>query len=94
MNALWGTLSDKNNPLLERNAADGRLFYLPGKFRPDGAFDYLSHPMDPHRPYVEVMAGVHNIFKVLHVEYVRRLTYLSRPGTDKWGVRVMLKMRF
>lgn len=94
VNALWGTLSDKNNPLLERNAADGRLFYLPGKFRPDGAFDYLSHPMDPHRPYVEVMAGVHNIFKVLHVEYVRRLTYLSRPGTDKWGVRVMLKMRF
>ena len=94
VNALWGTLSSKNNPLLEKNAGDGRLFYFPGKFQSDGTFSYLSQPMDSHRPYVEVMAGVHNIFKVLHVEYVRRLTYLSRPDTQKWGVRIMLRMRF
>ena len=50
--------------------------------------------MDPKVPYVEVSAGLHNIFKVLRVEYVRRLTYLDRPGTDKWGVRVALDFSF
>ena len=39
---LWGTLTDRNNPLLERNAGDGRLFYFPGKFDKDGNYQYLS----------------------------------------------------
>lgn len=93
-NVLWGMLTDKNNPLLERNAGDSRLYYFPGHFNADGTFSYLSSPMDRHTPYVEVFAGIHNIFKILHVEYVRRLTYVDRPDTDKWGIRLMMRITF
>ena len=50
--------------------------------------------MDKKKPYVEVVAGIHNIFKLLHIEYVRRLTYLDDPQTKKWGVRQMLRVKF
>lgn len=92
VNTLWGTLTDKNNPLLERNAADGRLFYFPGSYV-DGNFEYASRVISPRKPYVEVIAGVHNIFKVLHVEYVRRLDYLY-PGTRRWGIRGVFRATF
>ena len=94
VNVLWGTLSDKNNPFLEENAGDSRLFYFPGNFNEDGSFDYLSTVMNKKKPYVEVIAGIHNIFKVFHVEYVRRLTYTERPDTQKWGIRFMFRVTF
>lgn len=50
--------------------------------------------MDKNKPYFEVVAGIHNIFKILHVEYVRRLNYLDNPDIDKWGIRIMLRMTF
>lgn len=93
-NVLWGTLSSKNNPFLEKNASDARLFYFPGTWNADGQYEYLSTVMDPKKPYVEVIAGIHNIFKLIHVEYVRRLTYLDRPGTDRWGIRFMVRVTF
>lgn len=93
-NVLWGTLTDKNNPLLEKNANDNRLFYFPGHFNPDGTFTSQSAVLDSKKPYVEVVAGIHNIFKVVHVEYVRRLTYTERPDTQKWGIRFMFRVTF
>lgn len=93
-NVLWGSLSSKNNPFLPKNANDSRLYYFPGHFNADGTFEYLSTVMDRKTPYVEVIAGIHNIFKVFHIEYVRRLTYLERPGTDKWGIRFMFRVTF
>ena len=93
-NMLWGTLTDKNNPFLTKNAGDSRLFYFPGEFRKDGTFKYQSRVMDKNKPYFEVVAGIHNIFKILHVEYVRRLNYLDNPDIDKWGIRIMLRMTF
>ncbi|MBQ2268985.1 MAG: carboxypeptidase-like regulatory domain-containing protein, partial [Bacteroidaceae bacterium] len=90
-NVLWGTLSSKNNPFLEKNAGDARLFYFPGTFDAEtGTYDYLSHVMDKKTPYVEVVAGIHNIFKLFHIQYVHRLTYVDRPDTQKWGIRFML----
>jgi len=93
-NVLWGTLSSKNNPFLEKNATNSRLFYFPGHFNADGSFDYLSTVMDKKTPYVEVIAGIHNIFKLFHVEYVRRLTYIDDPDTQKWGIRFMFRITF
>ena len=84
VNVLWGALSDKNNPFLAQNAASNVLMLFP-----DGC-----HVMDSHRPYVEVVAGVHNIFKLIHVEYVRRLTYLDLPTSEKWGLRYTFRMTF
>lgn len=92
-NVLWGTLTDKNNPFLPQNAGDHRLLYFPGSLQGDGLFSPLSRVMDKKTPYVEVVAGIHNIFKIFHVEYVRRLTYLS-PGTKRWGIRGMFRLTF
>ena len=93
VNMLWGTLSSKNNPYLAKNLNDPRLLYFPGEFQPDGNFKSLSHVMDKDKPYVEVMAGIHNIFKIFHIEYVRRLNY-KYPGTQKWGIRGMFRLTF
>ena len=46
------------------------------------------------KPYMEISVGIYNIFKLLHIEYVRRLNYLDIPGTKKDGVRFMIMMIF
>ena len=91
---LWGELSDKNNPFLEENQNDDVLMMFPGHYRADGVFEYSSAVLDPKKPYVEVCAGIHNIFKLLHVEYVRRLNYKNLPTANKWGVRLMIRTVF
>ena len=80
---VWGHLTDKNNPYLEKNQRDGRLFKFPKN----------SHVMND-TPYWECVAGVHNIFKFFSVEYVRRLTYLNNNNIDKWGIRFGFMMSF
>lgn len=92
-NLLWGTLTDKNNPFLAENRGDADLFYFPGHFERDGRFVYNSRVMNPRVPYVELIVGVHNIFKVFHVEYVRRLNYLE-ADTQKWGIRFLFRASF
>ena len=81
---LWGDLTDKNNPLLPENVDDSELWQFPQG----------SYVMDPKRPYVELVAGVHNIFKLLHVEYVKRLNYKYLPTAHKDGIRFMVRMTF
>lgn len=93
VNLLWGKLTDKNNPLLEKNQGSSRLFYLPGNFKPDGSYESISHVMG-NKPYVEAAVGVSNIFKLFHFEVVRRLTYTDLPGVKKWGWRVLFDMSF
>ncbi len=84
INMLWGDLSDKNNPFLAQNAGSDRLMYFP-----EGC-----HVMDPNRPYMELVVGIHNIFKLIHVEYVRRLNYLELPTSEKQGVRFIFRLTF
>ena len=91
---LWGELTDKNNPFLEQNKEDKVLMNFPGHYREGGYYDYSSNVMNPHIPYVEITAGIHNIFKLLHVEYVRRLNYNHLPTANKWGIRLMIRTVF
>lgn len=91
---LWGTLTDKNNPFLEQNRYDNTLMMFPGHYDMNGGYQYSSNVMDPKKPYVEITAGIHNIFKLLHVEYVRRLNYNELPTANKWGVRLMIRTVF
>lgn len=93
VNVLWGALSDKNNPATS-NYADKDLFYFPGHFLADGSYESNTCMMDPDKPYVELRFGIHNIFKLFHVEYVRRLTYLDNPDINKDGVRFMFRVTF
>lgn len=81
---LWGTLTDKNNPTLAANAGDGTLMEFP-----EG-----SYIMDNKRPYIELIAGIHNIFKIIHIQYVHRLNYNHLPTATKNGVRLMMRLTF
>ena len=80
---MWGHLTDKNNPLLPQNAADTKLY----KF-PEG-----TNVMNKN-PYLELVIGVHNIFKMFEVDYVRRLTYTNLPGISKHGIRFGFNLVF
>jgi hypothetical protein len=85
--ALFGKLTDKNNP--NYNPGDGNLFLFPTR---NG--EISSFAMDPNIPYLETSIGVYNIFKLLHIEYVRRLTYLDNSRINKHGIRFMVLMVF
>ncbi len=52
-----------------------------------------SHVMGK-TPYVEASVGIYNIFKLLYIEYVRRLTYTDILGVKKGGIRFMILMIF
>ncbi len=82
VNVLWGALSHKNNPYLHPD--DHLLFQFPKG----------CYVMSGNKPYVEAIIGVHNIFKLFHVEYVRRLTYTELPTCTKNGVRFTFRATF
>lgn len=84
--AFYGTLTNKNNPNLQQ---DGELFLFPMR---DGIPS--SFMMDSHKPYAEFIVGIHNIFRILRVDYVRRLNYLDHPDISKDGIRVSFKIQF
>ena len=81
---LWGRLTDKNNPYLAENQNSEVLMLFP-----EGCYI-----MDGKRPYWEASFGIHNIFKLLHVEYVRRFAYLDLPTANKWGFRFTIRTTF
>lgn len=76
---FWGDLSKKNNP---ENGGEGVFAF------PEG-----SYVMDK-TPYAEVGVGIENIFKVLRLDYVWRLTYRDHPDISKSGLRVSLHFTF
>ncbi|OAV65216.1 TonB-linked outer membrane protein, SusC/RagA family [Bacteroidales bacterium Barb6XT] len=79
VNGIYGSLSDKNNPAL--NPAG--LFQFPEGTRPLGK-----------TPYIEASVGLDNVFKILRIDYYRRLTYLNEPNIKKGGVRIALRFSF
>ena len=81
---LWGKLTDKNNPFLAENQGSSKLMYFP-----EGV-----SIMNPNKPYMEMVVGVHNIFKFFHVEYVRRLNYTELPNSPRWGMRYVIAFSF
>lgn len=77
-NMIYGGLTDKNNPTLTPG-----LFLLPDGTQPLGS-----------TPYVECSVGLENIFKILRIDYYRRLTYLDHPDIKKGGIRIALRFTF
>lgn len=92
-NVLWGQLTDKNNPAAS-NYTDSDLFYFPGHFLADGTYEQNTVTMSSRTPYVECKVGIHNIFKLVEIDYIRRFTYLDDPNTNKWGIRFKVRMTF
>lgn len=77
---LWGGLSKRNNP-----SHNPSLFRFPA----NADISVLEST-----PYMEISAGIDNIFKILRVDYVWRLSYRNIPGTDRSGLRVALHFSF
>ncbi|MDR3129571.1 MAG: DUF5686 family protein [Tannerellaceae bacterium] len=85
VNAFWGGLSHRNNPLLP--GSQGGLFRFPEDTQALGKL-----------PYVEASVGLENIFKCLRVDYYRRLTYLNDreglPPLRKGALRIEFRFTF
>ncbi len=77
---VWGGLTKKNNPAYNKS-----LFSFP-----PGSGCYVMGS----KPYMEIGVGIDNIFTILRVDYVWRLTYRNNPGIDKSGLRVSLHLSF
>ena len=77
-NMIYGGLTDKKNPTLTPG-----LFLLPDGTQPLGS-----------TPYMECSVGLENIFKILRIDYYRRLTYLDHPDIKKGGIRIALRFTF
>lgn len=100
---LAGYLGDRNNPNVTAGLYDLPYSYSTnGDFircrtsfqdglREDGTYKY------GYMPYMEFTVGIENIFKILRIEYVRRLTHLHTPNGGKlepWqrnGIRITLR---
>ena len=77
---FFGGLSKRNNPEYNKN-----LFSFPSD---------SNTMLMGKKPYMEVGVGLDNIFTILRVDYVWRLTYRDNPDIDKSGVRVSLHLSF
>lgn len=75
---VWGSLSDKNNPDKSNN-----LFVFP-----EGSYAFGN------KPYMEFSVGLENIFRVLQINYYRRLSYLDHPDIQKQGIRIAMRFSF
>lgn len=85
-NVLYGGLSDKNNPAeaIAQGIDISRLMEFPER----------AYVMNTHVPYCELRVGIHNIFKLLQIEYVHRFNYLNLPTASKNGVRFGFRLTF
>lgn len=81
---FYGDLSDNNNPYLSDNVI---------RFDRNNEGQTMTYIMDKS-PYWEGSVGIDNIFRILRVEYVRRLNYLELPNVDKDSYRVSIHLNF
>ncbi|MCW3112682.1 MAG: carboxypeptidase-like regulatory protein [Segetibacter sp.] len=81
---LYGGVRTENNPDFNSSTI---------KFPVDKAGLPTTYILN-ETPYIEVSAGVSNIFKLLRVDFVKRLTYLDHPGVTEWGIRTRVKFDF
>ena len=82
---LYGHLTDANNPDL--HPGDTYLYEFPSR---DG--QCIVHPMNGV-PYMEFNFGLHNIFKIIRIDYVYRANY-HYANTKRHGVRFCLEFNF
>lgn len=86
---VYGSLSEKNDP--DKMMADGVTPMNPDlyKFPTNGDVYRLGDT-----PYMEAAIGIDNIFKILRVEYIRRLNYLDHKNISKNGIQIAIGVNF
>lgn len=81
---LWGNVAKNNDP-----KTNSDLLRLP--INVDGTpMTYMFGKI----PYVEMTAGIGNIFKLINVCYVHRFTYLNNVNAPKWAIRIGFDLTF
>jgi hypothetical protein len=80
---LMGKLSDKNKPSTENG-----LLLLPTDENGNPSTFSLES-----KPYMEMSFGLENIFKVLRLDFIKRLSYLENPNVSA-NPTVRFRMRF
>lgn len=81
---LWGALSDKNNPTLQKNWESPVLMAFPEGY----------NVMNPKVPYVEGTVGIHNLFRIFNIDYVHRFNYNHLPTASRHGIRFSFEFTF
>jgi hypothetical protein len=76
--ALVGSYDEANDAILSRD------------FDYDGRADIYTLG----RPYVEAALGIENIFKVLRIDALWRLSYLDNPNIVRFGIRAKFQVDF
>ena len=88
-----------------REVITGKLLYggLRSENNPDKTPDQLKFPVTEgvtstfslsKEPYIEVSAGIANIFKLIRVDVVKRFSYLDHANVPQWGIRGRVKFDF
>ena len=80
----WGSLSDKNNPAIDTS---GNIFFYPTN-RSKATGTVMTEP------FVEIGAGVENIFKLMSINWFKRMTYKNSPDVDQWGLRIAVHLQY
>jgi hypothetical protein len=82
---LWGSVSDQNKP-----SSDNQLLAFPKYANGDP----ITYSLD-HRPYMEMSVGVENVFKILRIDLLKRLSYLDHPNApSSLAIRFRVKFDF
>ncbi|WP_160292111.1 DUF5686 family protein [Pedobacter lusitanus] len=82
--ALTGSISSKNDP-----TQNSDLYQFPQ----DKHGRIMSSALGS-TPYMEGSIGISNIFKILRIDLVKRLSYLDNPHISRWGIRAKIKVDF
>ncbi len=82
---LYGGLRDENNP--DKNNV---VYQFPKDELTGKTSTFTLH----QQPYIEVSVGLANIFKIVRLDLVKRLTYLDNPDVTTWGLRTRFKFEF
>lgn len=86
----YGSLSDKNNPTALM--PDGTTLRNPDLYRLPT--DKPIYTEMERGPYMEAAVGIENIFKILRVDYIRRLNYLDHENVVANGVQISAHISF
>ncbi|MFT4061401.1 MAG: DUF5686 family protein [Edaphocola sp.] len=89
-----------------REVATFKLLYggVRAENRPENDASLFRFPIDKYgvastyslekEPYMEVSVGVENIFNLIRVDLVKRLSYLNHPNVAQYGIRARVNFDF
>jgi len=79
--AVYGSMSNANYNLIPKIDDEGN------NVTPIGRFEH-------NKPYVELSYGIENIFRIVRVDFIHRLTYLDNEGAKPFGIKANFVFRF